>query len=100
MPGASRPQEQSTQAMAQEAVFGGEKTRRAQPSSAEDSLLGEAGADSRDENIRSLIDEEASNDDDQSVSEKLFGVDLRGNEDDEVIDPSEEIKNMKDQGES
>ena len=100
MPGAARPQEQSTQEMAQQAVFGDESARHSQTSSAEDALLQEAGADMRQDNIRNIVDEDAFNNDDESVSEKLFGVDLSGGQNDETIDPAEEIKNIKDQGRS
>lgn len=55
-PGAQRPQEKETSQQAEETVFGGDVETDTTPSTGEQALLQQAGADNARPNIRQLVD--------------------------------------------
>lgn len=100
-PGAARPQEESTNARARQAVFGGDQdtAKNDKPASSEEFLLEKTGADQTDPSIRTVVDQEAGAEStrEKPVTEKILGLGGFGgdNEKGEVIDPVAERERLQ-----
>lgn len=99
MPGAPRPQEQSPDAQAKEAVFGqSEKANNVDFTQGENALLSQAGAAKADPQIRRKVDSETALNTNQKkpVVKKILG--LAGMEEDEagtVVDAKKESERLR-----
>jgi hypothetical protein len=85
---------------AKEAVFGSSQTQKKSIGSAEMLLLEKSGAQSKDPNIRTLVDSELAeqSDEDVPVAEKLLGITGLGGKSDKsasVVDAKAEAERLK-----
>lgn len=85
-PGATRPQEQTTDEMARVAVFGQQNNDSYTPTSADEEFLKRAGTYIADPDIRSKIDAEKEQfeQDNRPIGQKIFGI--GSSESDTVVD--------------
>lgn len=99
-PGAPRPQEGTTSDQAKAAVFGGDptaQTARAEPTSAEEALVMQAGGQTADPDIRRRIDSETDEmaQKHKPVAKRILGV-VTGDDTApaSVVDPGAEVERM------
>ncbi len=98
MPGAQRPQEQTTKDQARRAVFGSKASSSNKISSGESAFLKEAGADEIEPDIRATVNKETleQRDRNKPVAQKLLGI---GGERNEIaatiVDPEKEAERLK-----
>lgn len=98
-PGAPRPQEQSTDQLARNTVFGGEQSsgaNEADPGSAEAALLQQAGTSGANPNIRNVVDQETTEleANNKTVAGKLLGIG-RDKDSAKVINAKEEAERLQ-----
>jgi len=96
--GAPRPQEQATSEEARTAVFGEEEQRQsAEPTSAEEALLQQAGGNQADPEIREKLAEEneSSSSKDEPIGTKLLGIGGDSDDDAETVDAAEEAERLR-----
>ena len=98
-PGAPRPQEQATVEQARQTVFGGETAQQNQrlPTTAEGSLLQQAGASNIDPSIRQRVDAESAalRKQDEPVIDKLLSLGSEEEPASTIVDAKKEAERLR-----